>query len=81
MKSEHKIQEDGSISITINFKPEGSMLQQEEQIAQALAEAGRIATSYSLGKFDTDGRPIVVDNVRYTSRGGEKKNTRPPTEK
>jgi hypothetical protein len=81
MKTEHKIEKDGSISITLNFKPEGSMLQQEEQIAQALAEAGRIATALSLRQFDTDGRPIVVNNVKHTSRGQEKKTTKHPTGK
>ena len=81
MKAEHKIEKDGSISITLNIKAEGSMLQQEEQIAEAIAEAGRIATAYSLRQFDTDGRPIVVNNVKHTSRGQEKKTTKRPTGK
>ncbi len=37
MASQYKIEADGSVTITMNFKPEGSMLEQEEQIAQALA--------------------------------------------
>ncbi len=81
MKAEHKIEKDGSISITLNIKAEGSMLQQEEQIAEAIAEAGRIATAYSLRQFDTDGRPIVVNNVKHTSRGQEKKTTKRRTGK
>jgi len=48
MATEYKFEEDGSIIITVKIKPEGSMLEQEEQIAAAVAEAGRIATVFSL---------------------------------
>ncbi len=57
MASQYKIETDGSVTITMNFKQEGSMLEQEEQIAQAVAEMVRMATALSLQKFDTDGRP------------------------
>ena len=73
MAAQYKLEPDGSISITLNIKPEGSMLEQEEQIAAAVAEVGRLATQLSLKGFDTDGRPIILDNVRHTSRGEEKK--------
>jgi len=73
MAAQYKLESDGSISITMNIKPEGSMLEQEEQIAKAVAEVGRLATEFSLKSFDTDGRPILVDNVKHTSRGAEKK--------
>ena len=49
------------------------MLEQEEQIAAAVAEVGRLATQLSLSDFDTSGSPIIVDNEKYTSRGKEKK--------
>jgi len=55
------------------------MLEQEEQIAKAVAEVGKLATALSLKGFDTDGRPIVVDNVKHTSRGGGKKLSNRPT--
>ena len=73
MRTQHKLEADGSVTITLNFKPEGSMLEQEEQIAEALADAGRLATALSLKNFDTDGRPVIVENVKFTSRGEEKK--------
>ncbi len=57
----------------MHFKPSGSMLEQEEQIAESLAEVGRLATIVSLRQFDTDGKPVIVDNVKHTSRGQEKK--------
>lgn len=81
MATQYKIEADGSVTITMNFKPEGSMLEQEEQIAQAVAEMGRMATAFSLQNFDTDGRPVVVDNVKHTSRGKEKKVSRRRTGK
>ena len=73
MAAKYKIEQDGSISITLNIQPVGSMLEQEEQIAAGVAEVGRLATELSLNGFDTDGRPVIVDNVKYTSRGEEKK--------
>lgn len=81
MGTQYKVEADGSVTITMNIKPEGSMLEQEEQIARAVAEMGRMATALSLQGFDTDGRPIVVDNVKHTSRGQEKKATKRRTGK
>lgn len=77
MAAKYKLEQDGSISITLNIKPEGSMLEQEEQIAAAVAEVGRLATELSLKGFDTSGQPIIVDNVKHTSRGKEKKPFKP----
>jgi hypothetical protein len=81
MAAQYKLETDGSISITLNIKPEGSMLEQEEQIAAAVAEVGRLATQLSLSDFDTSGSPIIVDNEKYTSRGKEKKTISAPGEK
>jgi hypothetical protein len=78
MAAQYKLEKDGSISITLNIKPEGSMLEQEEQIASAVAEVGRLATELSLKGFDTSGEPIIVNNERHTSRGEEKKITKRP---
>jgi len=49
------------------------MLEQEEQIAAAVAEAGRIATVFSLKDFDTAGQSQIRGNEKFTSRGQEKK--------
>jgi hypothetical protein len=77
MAAQYKIELDGSISITLNIKPEGSFLDQEEQIASAVAEVGRLASELSMKQFDTDGRPTIIDNVKHTSRGLEKKHFKP----
>jgi hypothetical protein len=75
MSTTFKKEADGSISITMNIHPTGSMLEQEEQIAEAVAEVGRIATVFSLNGFDANGQPIIVNNEKHTSRGKEKKTT------
>jgi len=81
MATEYKFEEDGSIIITMKIKPEGSMLEQEEQIAAAVAEAGRIATVFSLKGFDTAGQSQIKGNEKFTSRGQEKKSTKRRTVK
>jgi hypothetical protein len=81
MEAKYKMEPDGTISITLNIKPEGSMLEQEEQIAAVVAEVGRLATALSLKGFDTKGQPIIVDNVKHTSRGEEKKRSKHRGEK
>jgi hypothetical protein len=73
MTTEYKIESDGTITITTKLKPEGSMLEQEEQIAAAVAEVGRLATVFSMKNFDTAGQSLVLGNEKYTSRGEEKK--------
>jgi hypothetical protein len=74
----YQLQDDGSITITINLHPTGTMLEQEEQIAVAVSQVGLLATELSLKSFDTDGKPIVIDNVKYTSKGEEKKKFQSP---
>lgn len=46
-----------------------SMLDGEEFIQSALNEAGQIASKVLLKRFDTDGSPIVVGDVKLTSKG------------
>lgn len=81
MTSPYKIETDGSISITLNIKLEGNFLEQEERIAEAVAEAGRIASEFGMKAHDTDGHPIIISNKKYTSKGLKKKNTKLPTVK
>jgi hypothetical protein len=81
MIKQFKREEDGSITVSVNLQFEGSMLEMEENIAQAVNELGKLATVEALKKFDTDGQAIVVENKKYTSKGRVKKNIRPPTDK
>ena len=60
-----------TVQITIPLKK--SMLDSEESILNCLNEAGALATREALACFDTDGAPIIVENVKFTSKfRGEK---------
>lgn len=76
MIKQFKQEEDGSLTVSVNLRFEGSMLEMEERIAQAVNELGRFATVEALRQFDTDGSAMVVENKKYTSKGAVKKNTR-----
>jgi phosphoribosylformylglycinamidine (FGAM) synthase PurS component len=55
------------MEVTIPLKKE--MLDMEEAIQQAVNEAGMMGTKYALSRFDTDGKPIMVEDKKYTSKG------------
>lgn len=73
MESTYQKGPDGTVVITLTFKPEGDLMDQETALQLGLQEAGRIAMEEAIKELDADGRPIVVSNERYTSRGQEKK--------
>lgn len=54
-------------------------MDQETALQIGLQEAGRLAMLEAMKGLDTDGRPIVHANERYTSRGLEKKPIKPPS--
>ena len=68
---------DGSITLSVNFKPTGSMLEREEQISEAVNAVGLLASSKSLECFDTDGSAMLICNKVYRSRQ-EKKSIKHP---
>ena len=49
------------------------MLESEELILDAVNEAGNLATQEKLKRFDTDGAPIMLGSVKWTSKGRERK--------
>lgn len=55
-----------TVQVTIPLK--GSMLDSEESILDCLNEAGTLATQKALSCFDADGAPIIVENVKLTSK-------------
>jgi len=55
------------MEVTIPLKK--GMLDMEESIQQAVNEAGIMGTRYALSQFDTDGKPITVEDKKYTSKG------------
>ncbi len=79
-----KIIKKNSKKITLQIEIEldsTSMLNSEEQIAQALNEAGKKASQEALEQFDTNGDPIDVDGSILTSKGRQKKSIKLRTEK
>jgi hypothetical protein len=80
MKREIREESDGSITLSVNFKLEGSMLEMEDHIQQMVNEMGLKATLAALEKFDTDGTPIIVGGKTLTSKGKIKKKSTRPTD-
>lgn len=61
------------VKLTVEFTLGGGMLACEERIQEAVNAVGRVATEQALKRFDTDGRPIVLGSVNWTSKGQEPK--------
>lgn len=76
MKSEIKQEQDGSYTLSVNLKLEGSMLEMEERIQEMANELGLKATLEALRKFDADGTPIQVKGQTLTSKGPQKKSSK-----
>jgi hypothetical protein len=55
--------------IMVKIPHSTNMLESEEYIQNGLNEVGKLATSCALSRFDTDGSPIKVAKVKYTSKG------------
>lgn len=72
---------DGTVTFSITTKPEGTFLQQEEQIQEAVNELGNALTEHYLTQFDTQAPAIKVAEQKYTLKGVQKKSTRPSTAK
>lgn len=72
---------DGSYTVSLNVRLEGSLLEKEEQIAAHVNTLGNYLTGKVLQDLDTDGSPIVRHNVKFTTKGQQKKTTKPPTAK
>ena len=53
-----------SVVIQIEISLEGSMMQMEENIQDALNEAGCLATGKALETFDADVSPIVLGKTQ-----------------
>ncbi len=76
MKTPEIVKEnDGTITISVNMRLEGTMLEQESQIRDAVNAVGLSATGVALKSFDTNGEPILVGHHKHTSKKPQKKNS------
>src|SRR3954452_1679814 len=60
---------DTAFTIRVEIPYASSMLDFEEAIQRRLNEAGVLATTEALQRFDTDGSPIQVGDTKLTSKG------------
>ena len=58
----------GKFELEIDFK-NMSMIESEEKIQETINEAGNIITEKRLKEFDTDGDPLLIGNIKFTSKG------------
>jgi hypothetical protein len=73
MKPQIKTEDDGSLTISVNFIASGSCLDKEEALALALNVLGLSATSEILRSFDVAANEIEVGEEKYSSKGEKKK--------
>jgi hypothetical protein len=57
------------VAYMVKIPLSSNMLEAEEIIQSSLNEVGKQATERALSRFDTDGSPITVAKIRYTSKG------------
>ncbi len=57
------------IVIQVSIELKSNMLKTEESILESLNDAGCMATEQELLQFDTNGDPIMVNGLKYTSKG------------
>jgi hypothetical protein len=67
-----------SFTLQVEVPYNNSMLGFEETLQQRLNEAGVVATAEGLQQFDTDGSPINVGPVKFTSKGQIEKDYQTP---
>jgi hypothetical protein len=67
-----------SFTLQIEVPYSDSMLDFEEALQQRLNDAGVVATAEGLRQFDTDGSPITVGPVKFTTKGQVEKDYQTP---
>ena len=67
-----------SFTLQLEIPYNGSMLDFEETLQDRLNEAGVVATAEGLRQFDTDGSPITVGSVKFTTKGRVEKDYQTP---
>jgi hypothetical protein len=67
-----------SFTLQVEVPYSDSMLDFEETLQQRLNDAGVVATAEGLKQFDTDGSPITVGPVKFTSKGQVEKDYQTP---
>jgi len=69
MKAERIAHDGEELTIQVKVKITGSLFEAEHTILDACNEVGQLATLHALKRFDTDGSPIRVGDIRFTAKG------------
>ncbi|SJM95698.1 conserved hypothetical protein [Crenothrix polyspora] len=69
MKAELIAHDGEELTIQIKIKITGSLFEAEHTILDACNEVGQLATLHAMNRFDTDGSPIQIGGVKFTSKG------------
>lgn len=69
---------DGSITVSTRIHLKGSMMKMENMILDAVNDVGCVATGEALKLFDTDGSPIIREDIKLTSRNKDSKKYQTP---
>ena len=67
-----------SFTLQVEIPYNDSMLDFEEALQERLNDAGVVATAEGLQQFDTDGSPITVGPVKFTTKGQVEKDYQTP---
>ena len=68
MSAEIISQSGSELTIEVKVSLKESMLESEQSILDCVNEVGTLVTGEALKQFDADGKPIVVGEVKFTSR-------------
>jgi hypothetical protein len=60
---------ESSFTVQVEIPSNSSMLDFEQAIQERLNQAGVVATQEALQQFDTDGSPLTVGPLKFTSKG------------
>ena len=61
-------QSGNELTIQVKVSLKKSMFESEQSILDCVNEVGTLVTGEALKQFDADGKPIVVGDVKFTSR-------------
>ncbi len=61
-------QSNGELTIQVKVSLSDTMLESEQLIVKCVNEVGTLATGEALKRFDADGAPIVLGDIKLTSR-------------
>lgn len=78
MSAEIISQSGSELTIEVKVSLKESMLESEQSILDCVNEVGTLVTGEALKQFDADGKPIVVGEVKFTSRCKSEKNYQTP---